>query len=107
MYRALEINADIVLSVNGEDLSVKAVNDTVTVTTDSVRSGLRALLSINEKQQLLDRSSDLNTAIKRLGWTVYAHIGFINLAVLGLKELSGSLKMLIYLARLAKTVGAV
>ena len=107
MHRSVEIDADIVLSINGEDISIKAVKDTFTVTSKSVRSGFRALLAFCEHQNLLDRSNDLNTVIKRLGWTVYARIGIFRLAVLGLKEVGGSLKIMFNLARLARMIGAV
>jgi hypothetical protein len=107
MHRDFEIAADMVLSINGEDLSIKSEKDTVTITPNAVRSGLRALLALNDHPKLLDRSSVFNSIVKQLGLTVYAQVGFLKLAVLGLKKRSGALTILVKLARLARMVGAV
>ena len=107
MDRSIDIFADIVLSFNGEDISVDAIKDTIKVTTPSMRSGLRALLSIEEHYKFFNRANELNAALEKFGWTLYAHIGILNIPILGLKARRGFLKALFIFGRLGKMVGAV
>lgn len=104
---SMYIFANIVLSLNGEDILVKAAKDSITVATPSVRSGLRALISIDRHHRLLEKISVLNTNLAVLGWTVYAKIGMLNLAVLGLKGRRGFLISLLFFGRIGRMFGAV
>jgi hypothetical protein len=96
-----------ILSLNGENFFIKASKDSITVTTNSVRSGLRALLSLDEHHRIIENSNRLNTALKGFGWTLYAHIGTFKFAVLGSKGRRGILKALFFFGRIGKTLGAV
>jgi hypothetical protein len=107
MDRSVDIYANIVLSFNGEDMSIDATKDSITITTPSVRSGLRALLNMQEHHRLFNRATELDATLAALGWTLYAHIGIFNIAVLGLKGRRGFLTALIFFGRLGRIVGAV
>ena len=107
MDRSLGIFADMVLSINGEYVLVKAVKDSITVTTPSVRSGMRALISIDKHHRLLEKIHVLNRIFTNLGWTVYEHMGMLNLAVLGLKGRRRFLRSLLFLGRIGRMFGAV
>ena len=107
MDNSVYIFAKMVLSFNGEDILVKAAKDSITVTTPSVRSGLRALISVDKHHRLLVKISMLNTNLAVLGWTVYAQIGMLNLAVLGLKGRRGFLRSLLFFGRIGRMFGAV
>ena len=107
MDSSMYIYANMVLSFDGEDILVKVAKDNITVTTSSVRSGLRALISIDRHHRLLMKISVLNTNLADLGWTVYAQIGVLNLAVLGLKGRRGFLRSLLFFGRIGRMFGAV
>lgn len=103
----MDILATLVLSFDGEDFHLNASNRTVELTSPSVRSGLRALLSLDEHHQLFKISNTLDAALKRHGCTVYVRSGKINLAILGSKAWRGFMTALIYLGRLSRWVGAI
>lgn len=107
MDRSMDIFADMILSLNGEDLFIKASKGKIRVSTPSVRSGLRALLSLDEHHRIVENASRLNTALKNLGWTFYAHIGIFKFAVLGSRGRRGILSTLFLFGRVGKTLGAV
>ena len=104
MERSMEIFADIVLSFNGEDIFIKAANESITMTTPSVRSGLRALLDMDEHHGLSKRANEVNRALTVLGWTLYAHIGILKLGLLGLNAQRGFLSALFIFGRLGRSV---
>jgi hypothetical protein len=70
MDRSMDIFADMILSFNGEDLFIKASKDSITVTTHSVRSGLKTLLSLNRHHRLIKGTAELNKALLDLCWTL-------------------------------------
>lgn len=97
----------LVLSFDGEDFHLSASNHSVELSSPSVRSGLRAMLYLNEHHQLLERSNGLNVVLKNHGWTVYAHSGHFKMAILGLKGSRFFMTALIYFGRLSRWVGAI
>lgn len=107
MDRSMDIFADMILSFNGEDLFIKASKDSIRVITPSIRSGLRALLSLDEHHRVLENANRLNIALKEIGWTLYAHIGIFKFAVLGSRGRRGILKALFFFSRLGRTFDAV
>ena len=104
MDSSMDIFADMILSFNGEDLFIKTSKDSITVTTHSVHSGLRALLSLDEHHRILENANRLNTALKDLGWNLYAHNGIFRFAVLGSRARRGFLKALFFFGRTGRTL---
>lgn len=107
MNRSLNIYADMILSFNGEDLFIKATKKSIMLSTPSVRSGLRALLSLNEHHKIHEISTELNSALKEFGLTLYAQIGIFRFAVLGSRGGRSFLKALFFFGRIGRTLGVV
>ena len=107
MDRSVDIFANMILSLNGEDIFIKAEKGDIWVTSPSVRSGLRALLNLDGHHGLLKNTTELNTAFINLGYTLYAHLGIFKLALLGLKGRRGTLRALFFFGRIGRMLGAV
>lgn len=103
----MDIFAEIVLSLDGEDIFIKVAKESITVTTSSVSSGLRALISIDEHHELLLKLNVLNKYFLIIGWAVYARIGIFNMAILGLKGRPQFIRTLLFFGRIGRMVGAV
>ena len=102
MNKSIEIYADIVLSLHGEDVSVSAHQNELTVNTSSIVSGLQVLSALNKDRALLPLAKTINNHLEQLGWTIYAKFGIFKLAILGLKGRIITLKLLLYFGNLTR-----
>ena len=85
MYNPLDIFADIVLSVNGEDISIAAAKDAITVSIPSLRTGIKTMANANGKRQLTEHVNRLDEVLRSQGWTLYFSYGRFKMATLGSK----------------------
>jgi len=107
MDRSMAVFSDMTLSFNGETITINAEDDRITVSSPSIRSGLRALLGMDEHHDLSTRSAELSAMLADLGWTLYAHAGIFNLAILGLKARRGLFNALFVFGRIGRMIGVV
>lgn len=105
MDRSVDIFAKLALSLNGEDMSVDAAENRITVRPSSFRSGLRILTGFGPNFIASEHATQINTALVKLGWTLYAHVGLFTIAIFGLKAKRSSLKALSLFGRLCRAVG--
>lgn len=91
MKKPIEIFADIVLSANGEDISVVASKNAITISMPSLRSSMKNLAFINGQRRFIENSRKFDNLLRLHGWTVYLKYGRFKVATLGSK---GNLKLI-------------
>jgi hypothetical protein len=103
MKKCTQIYADIVLSVNGEDMFITARENKITIVPSSFMSGLRMLSNLRKNRYLFSLAKTANNHFKQIGWTIYAKLGIFKLAILGLKGKNVNLKLLLYFGGFASS----
>lgn len=101
----LGVSGKVVLSVDGEDLFIRASSDRITISSATTLTGLRTLIGLSTCRPLRKRADALHAAAKQLGWTMYAKFGCFKIAILGVRRKKRLQRILYRLmqARLAET----
>jgi hypothetical protein len=101
MKQSLEIFADIVLSSNGEDFSVVASKNSITISMPSLLSGMGNLVFIIGQRRFIEKSRKLDKFLRLFGWTIYLKYGRFKLATLGSK---GNFKLMEWVDKIWQSV---
>jgi hypothetical protein len=104
MKPSVEVYADIVLSINGEDVALTAHQNELTIRPSSIVSGLHVLSILNDNRNLFTLTKSVNKYLEQLGWTIYTKVGIFKLAILGLKGKNITFKLLIFFGDLVRSV---
>jgi hypothetical protein len=95
----LEIYADLVLSLNGEDVKVHVEGKQIVVSTTSFRSGIRFLLKMLENPEWVQGLEQLDKNLTNLFLTLYMQAGRVKFALLGQEGKTYRVALLQWLAR--------
>jgi hypothetical protein len=94
-----EIYADLVLSLNGEDVKVQIEGKEIVVSTPTFRSGIRFLVRLLDNPDWVRRLEQLDKALTNLFLTLYVQAGKVRFALLGQEGKRYRVVLLQWLAR--------
>ena len=85
MLNHIDVFADMVLSLDGEEIYLRGEGERLMISFPTLRQGIRSIRSLLRNRQWIEQLESLNLALKDMGLSLYFRAGPLSIPLLGLE----------------------